>query len=137
MTSKSNLSQHIIDLHKTNKLIKCEECNLAVKQNRLKRHIKEKHENEFICNICKKKYSSNSVLKDHVINVHEETKQKCNKCEKFYKPETLRKHIRIFHDKAYTQSCKLCNQVLSSKGVLKKHLITIHRSEFKQKSISI
>ena len=82
LTNKYNLAQHVIDIHKINKMIKCEKYNLDIKENIFKRHMTQKHGKEHICTVCKKKYSSNRVLKDHILNIHEQTKQKCDKCEK-------------------------------------------------------
>ena len=135
LTNKGNLAQHVIDVHKLNKMMKCEKCNLEIKENKFKRHMKEKHEKESpICPICKKNYSTNSILNKHIQNVHEKTIQKCDKCGKSFKPDTLRKHIRIVHDKAYTQTCGLCNKLLTTKSELRKHLDRVHKSETKSEN---
>ena len=72
---------------------------------------------KYICEICKKAYSSKSNLKLHFSNVHEEGNRhhKCESCGKsFSQAVHLKGHIQI------VQGIKITNVILVAKHFLRK-----------------
>ena len=129
MSSKSKLEMHQ-NVHKEK--VMCEQCNIVVQQNRLRRHIQKKHNTNknlppprHECTICMKKLKSESSLKSH-IRYHELERMKpfnCSTCDsKFSTMHALSGH-RIIHTSEQPFKCPIagCSQSFNNSGTLFRH----------------
>ena len=85
------------------------------------------------CHLCDKSFARNQNLVYHVATVHEEKKPfKCDKCGNcFGTKQNMESHIKVMHEKIKIKKevpCPICNQILSRKDALAKHLRTMHKS---------
>lgn len=71
---------------------------------------------KFICHICGKIFKTNANLKEHENYCSGDLPYSCKICEKkFASTSKLNQHTKLFHEKNYTDFCKICN-----KGFIKK-----------------
>ena len=80
------------------------------------------------CHICNKNLSTNTVLKNHIQEVHEAMKPfYCDICgTKFAQKVNLETHIISVHENVKKHECKICNQNFKLVQHLKQHIKRIH-----------
>ena len=78
----------------------------------------------FDCELCFKKFSSNTHLKTHKSDVHDERRNhKCEQCDKSFKRAShLRGHTSRTHQKKKEFSCDICSKFFFKKEDLTRHL---------------
>ena len=82
---------------------------------------KKDHARAFTCNRCNGKYTSSTVLKRHLLAVHEGIKQQCSECAKdFSTLDSLKRHRKTSHD-GIKYECIKCENYFSSKTAMKRH----------------
>ena len=90
------------------------------------KNAKRKLNEDILCDICNKIYTTKVGLNYHVSSEHKKIKYPCNQCD--YQATTkgsLKKHIESVHEKIkYT--CNQCDYQATSKGHLKKHVKRRH-----------
>jgi KRAB domain-containing zinc finger protein len=89
------------------------------------------NQNEFACNICKKVFKNNSLLRQHERCVHSShsdgKKHTCKVCGKVFKNKRyLNQHENHVHS-GQTYTCEFCDIVCKSKIYLQGHIRRIHR----------
>ncbi|XP_058830509.1 zinc finger protein 93-like [Topomyia yanbarensis] len=128
-------------LTKEDNTLQCDTCHDSFESlQELKRHTLTDHRksvtgilnhvhldpSRFQCTVCQKSYKTKYILQTHRARVHGIEKSKrfrCDQCDAcFYKSSQLKDH-RETHVKL---ECHICQQVLSTKTALRKHLSRIH-----------
>ena len=89
-----------------------------------------KHQDDFQCQQCDKKFSFPSELKRHIDSVHKGIKNfQCDKCDaKYDRASSLKEHIKYIHmghARAKNQ-CDKCGKAFGTPGYLEKHTLTVH-----------
>ena len=130
-SNKTNRDEHISAAHKGVKY-ECSQCNDKFTFKRsMKRHIETVHEKikNYHCAHCDKAFSTSHAKKTHVKSVHEKIKDlQCDQCDKrFASTSILIGHKETHSDTQY--KCELCNDWLSSKSSLKRHMQLRHPKE--------
>ena len=85
--------------------------------------IKAKH---FLCEICKKPFSTNGNLKNHIQTIHHNKRPfKCSfpNCDKAYPNQNRLETHKRTHEGLKPFQCALCNKTFNEKGNLKTHLL--------------
>ena len=96
---KSDLKNHMLYLHTTDKPFKCYKCSFASKRKAdLEVHIKNVHHN-FACDECP--YS-------------------------FEKEQEFKRHLRVYHNRGKKYKCHLCFVIYISKSSLNNHMKSAH-----------
>ena len=105
-------------------------------------HTNRYNVSEQVCEVCEMRCSSKYNLSRHMIEKHDamqddglsdddrnqENPHKCSECNKSFKYQrNLKLHVFSVHDKKEHYTCKLCDEELSQKGHLKRHLEEQHR----------
>ena len=112
----------------------CKSCgkHFSTKQN-LNNHVLAIHRNEkpFQCTLCDKKFTQNISLKTHIRSIHFNQKPfECSLCHKTFKQNIgLQIHIKGVHNKETPFECYLCNKKFTQNANLKTHLKTIHNKD--------
>ena len=91
-----------------------------------------KKSKNFVCNICDKRFSENTLLEDHINAHHKNILIKCYLCKNVFRSEhILRKHIKFIHnkDQATTFDCSQC-----SYKTIYKTALTIHNDNSHSKN---
>ena len=121
-------------------------CNICGKvfDSRSARNLHSRRYNvpEQVCEICEMRFSSKYNLSRHMTEQHDamhtvglikddgnqEDPHKCHRCDKSFKYQrNLKLHIADVHDKKENIQCKLCNEEMNSKSLLKRHLEEQHK----------
>ena len=101
--------------------------------NRLKQHMKLKHENysvdtkkRFACEFCAYSTDHSGNFHTHQLKHSEVKTHKCDHCSKCFGYKShLQQHIRTIHGNQKF-SCEFCEKTFTSKGNLTKHVTTVH-----------
>ncbi|CAL4146860.1 unnamed protein product [Meganyctiphanes norvegica] len=136
------LQKHIIKIHPKNKTI-----DMHHVQKEIKHGGQETMAKKFICQICEKKFAKNPYLKAHIKNIHNTFIHECKICNKgFQVKASLEFHNKEFHgigkyiyngtndsspkqtyntnlEKLGLPECPKCKKIVSTKRLLKSHLI--------------
>ena len=118
--------------------IKCDYCDKTFKnnyygKNQLKKHTHNckaiLHRN-IPCHSCGKTFSTSTVLKAHILEIHERHKNfKCASCGiLFSRCQNLNSHIYAVHEDQKEQTCDSCDKMFSKVQNLKAHFLTIHHA---------
>ena len=110
---------------------KCEQCDFTnPKLNALVLHKKRVHEKlrDFICDDCKKPFTSSSNLQTHIKAVHLKIKDHiCQECdESFYNNQKLLRHIKTVHLNIRDHHCPHCDYSFSNNSQLQQHIKAVH-----------
>ena len=123
---------------------KCPTCSMTFLKNRgpggLRQHVRIIHEGlkENRCQYCGKLFTTLTILKKHVFKFHEYNEDhKCDSCGKcFMNSARLTKHVGVIHEgktleeiKKLSNTCDICQIVLSSSHRLKDHKFAKHGIE--------
>ena len=131
-STKSHLYKHIAAIHQGQK---SNDGALNLKKRKASGNLdgeKESNLRKIACSLCDKSFARNQNLVYHVATVHEEEKPfKCDKCGNcFGTKQNMQRHIDVVHTKIKINKevpCPICNQILSRKDALAKHLRTMHK----------
>ena len=99
---------------------------------------------EYICNVCKKKFNAERTLKRHVKSIHEkQTKEElqCKECDKkFTRHDNLERHLQEVHRistlninfirelKTNLFNCNYCDSSFGRKQTLNDHILSSHET---------
>ncbi|KAG5896298.1 hypothetical protein JTB14_008854 [Gonioctena quinquepunctata] len=92
--------------------------------NKLKNHVKLKHDKKFIaiCSICNIGFVKVSDYKSHMVTHSTDKKYSCLKCSKSYKTlSNLNFHMKV-HNKTMPLSCPICEKGFMRKEYLEAHI---------------
>nr|XP_015834138.1 PREDICTED: zinc finger protein OZF isoform X23 [Tribolium castaneum] len=123
-TLKSHEEKHAAE-YKTNKF-KCEFCDKTFLQEKyLRQHHVRIHIDggqKFVCDLCGKRVSSRTSLRDHLLMHSGQKPIKCKLCGKgFVLKTTLKSHMRTHTgDRPYV--CKECGKAFTQKAALNTHM---------------
>ncbi|XP_063883809.1 zinc finger protein 860-like isoform X2 [Scylla paramamosain] len=115
----------------------CKVCNKEfTKMSSLYIHMKIEHsKNPLSCSICDKRFHCESLLKKHIVKVHDnaavqQTITKCDKCDFSAKTQRALKIHQglVHHSKLGLFTCKKCKKTFSTKLTYKNHVAT-HRKK--------
>ena len=88
---------------------------------------------EHKCEYCNKFFSSNSVMKKHVMRMHTHRGIKnvtCETCGKaFFDLSQMNVHIKSVHKGIRSEPCMFCGKTFGVKEALKKHIRYIHEGK--------
>ncbi|XP_073820848.1 hamlet isoform X2 [Musca autumnalis] len=107
--------------------IRCEVCDKTFGDiDRLDEHLVVAHhfrKDEFLCELCSKRFCHRPVLLKHRALVHNEIrKYPCENCTKvFCDPSNLQRHIRTHHIGARSHACPECGKTFATSSGLKQH----------------
>ena len=116
---------------KDDEYVQCSFCDYKIPRRNLgnlKSHIKFYHDKiyDHVCDLCGYKAIKGSILKQHMLSVHENKKYPCETCGKvFTSPGAVIKHDQTFHNINYV-FCDLCDFSTVNKTRMKHHKNTKH-----------
>lgn len=139
---KRCMAKFTIELHMKSKhnmatnLRQCPHCEKYFTSRKYPRHM-DKHEKPYECAQCSKRFSSDTNLRRHISDIHEQLKQfLCSMCGKsFAQKSDLRIHISRMHLNDY-YSCSTCGKSYKSKYIVQQHEITHLPEEEQEKLIA-
>ena len=81
-----------------------------------------------VCSICKKHFSSDDILKRHVLTIHEKNQFfECTDCDfRTTRNDILKRHLKEVHLKIKNFTCDLCGLKFAQKMYLKRHIESVH-----------
>ena len=101
-SSKAILTAHIQSTHKGIRF-DCNMCdNTFASKTHLRTHVKVIHEEGIVaklkkCSKCSYSSTRKANFKRHILEVHENQKEKCNFCQKYFGRSDLNRHIKRMH----------------------------------------
>lgn len=106
----------------------CTKCDYVGKMEKnLLNHMARKHQRQFKCDVCDKKYGYKADLDRHKIEVHSKTANYyCNICDKYLKTKAYIDDHMSMHSDNYVYQCKTCDKSFSTKQVFGKHMKQKH-----------
>jgi len=118
--------------HEKNSCMKCPICfkdylgGPKAFRNHMKLHTNEKN---YSCELCDKRFVSQSRLTHHRTTVHDPPKFQCDFCSKLFRSKVnFERHLLIHNDeKPYT--CEFCDYQARNAGNLTSHVKVIHKFE--------
>ena len=134
---KETLNKHM-KTHDPEQRITCEQCGCYfLTKAHLKRHQlthemaegKSEDFKKFFCGVCEKKFSTDGLLKSHMITHKTERNFKCDKCTCTFKDKyALQRHGYVHNpserEKKATHLCEQCGKKFLSRSSLRYHLAT-------------
>lgn len=108
----------------------CDSCDSRfLSKHDLAKHMMSHSNKSFVCQICKKAFSRNNILKQHQEKQHAELmKYRCDQCDKrFMEIDELKQHFTVAHNKVRRFKCK-CGKQFAYKQGLERHEV-IHNKE--------
>ena len=112
----------------THESIPCSECGVVYNgKHALHAHMMRAHdEMELVCDICSKVLRNNALLIEHKNDKHKYKDQSCKIC--FKKVSKMRENMLSLHtdDKQKPFQCEQCEKGFSSKKYLKHHEFSVH-----------
>ncbi len=130
--TKGNMKSHMEIHENIRKTFPCNECPSFLRTKRiLAEHILQVHRKgrRIRCLLCQKEIVK-GALKAHIAAVHEKTdRAKCPKCNKEMSKSNIRVHMEIHEDeiKGKTYPCTECPAILSHKNTLISHISRVHK----------
>ena len=82
------------------------------------------------CGFCEQTFIEVNELKDHLMEIHGETKNKCMECKKdfnFNKPSALQSHLKLAHGSIQSKQCGYCELTFKKQKELKSHVFEKHK----------
>lgn len=106
------------------------DCEMVNPDNELMVECVEEHKeishktNEFVCEVCSKRYQYLNSLTRHTRTAHERLRHSCPLCSQDFTQKTsLVEHIRNIHiDRAKPYSCDLCGRTFNTIKMLNQHM---------------
>ena len=83
-----------------------------------------------VCGYCEQTCLDVNELKDHLMEIHGETKNKCKECKKdfnFSKPSALQSHLKLAHGSVQSKQCGYCELTFKKQRDLKSHVVEKHK----------
>ena len=132
---RKGLLQHIRFVHQKEKNFVCSICDKRFSwKNSLTTHVTDIHEQSgsFACNFCEKRYFKERDLKRHESKHSNEKPHQCDHCgESFKKARNLLEHLKSHLGlKTRDFQCVECGKQFGTKGVLERHVQSLHVNEF-------
>ena len=151
---KSELANHMKELHNTNLQFSCFKCHKRFgTKNDLQKHMATFHKIElvthkaFLCDACETSFDTEKALVKHLSLVHSFTNSfndlktqiskeeivphnnktfKCDACDEAFETDhELKKHLSSVHN--FTNKCNKCHKKLKNFTELKKHFEIVHK----------
>ena len=121
------------NIHEFRTEVKCELCDKKLSsQSALKQHVELTHERVdtmYFCDICNYQFRWKGHLKRHKLDIHV-TEVKCELCDKTFSSKKFKQHIKSRHEKVLIMHpCDICNYQSKQKGHLKRHKLARHYTE--------
>ena len=110
---------------KNNKNVKCDHCDLYLRSDKLKRHIRVYHQGirDYKCDHCDNDFLFYQPLKSHIFKVHDGKKIDCDLCEKsFLTSGQLKRHKNSNHEKPKVILCDQCSTTFREVRRLNSHI---------------
>ena len=142
---EKNLKSHVKLFHSDDEVLVCKVCSKFFYEKELfQKHYLVHLTKKFPCFQCKKKFSKQSLLRDHIVEVHKNkempkkkkssTEMSCGACNlKFENIEKLVNHVllghsekkpgkMLFRERMYKYRCKFCPLLFKTKESLDSHI---------------
>ncbi|XP_012269547.2 zinc finger protein 93-like [Athalia rosae] len=138
LTSRKALDQHVRRVHRDVKKFSCdtEGCEFhSTNKSDLERH-RQLHigERNIVCEHCGKTFTTVSILKDHVLYVHNMERQfVCEECGKAFKRNSLLNRHKMSHQQIRPFSCEQCGAAFKRSHHLTRHMESCHRITLEKK----
>ena len=126
-------------MHRNEKPFRCEICNKAYRYREgLRYHLKtHSNDNKYFCQQCDKGFSKPSLLREHLLEVHETSTATnkaypCTECKLcFSRPERLRRHQERDHGKSikWKFTCDYCLKGFAGRRSYETHIKRTKHSE--------
>ena len=103
-------------------------------RNFLEEHIAYEHKKvtPHRCDLCENTFRNATLLKRHILSIHEGLTHECQLCSKVYKTAAnLKHHIEFVHEgkEKPTVDCSLCGKTVATTSVLKRHIEAVHEKK--------
>jgi len=113
-----------------NKKYSCKLCDKKFGSRQARYRHEQKHKEAYVCNICKKVFTTKDFLLEHIIYVHKKESDKyikCDVCGKTMQARLLKRHMREIHDgkkRIIKKSlvCSICKKTFSLLSELEDHI---------------
>ncbi|XP_046621258.1 zinc finger protein 93-like isoform X1 [Neodiprion virginianus] len=138
LTSRKALDQHIRRVHRDEKKYSCDTqgCEFhSTNKSDLERH-RQLHieERNIVCEHCGKTFTTISILKDHVLYVHNMERQfVCEECGKAFKRNSLLNRHKMSHQQIRPFTCEQCGAAFKRSHHLTRHMESCHRITLEKK----
>jgi len=133
----NGIREHFMDKHATDdlKTFSCQFCGKMFGTNALRnKHEDLFHKQRFECTHCDRKFSSNTILTNHLRTHTGEKPFVCETCgNEFFNKGSLYTHIKNGHTKRY--KCEECGEQFSMKGPYKEHMLQHPNSKESEENI--
>ena len=107
----------------------CEICGKLVLRRSMRLHLST-HTKPFMCELCEKPFSVQTLLQTHKIRVHQDesvAKYKCHHCGMLFINLTqCQCHVNAIHNKDYSNKCGTCGKAFPSDKLLQVHVKVVH-----------
>ncbi|XP_068223344.1 uncharacterized protein [Palaemon carinicauda] len=127
-SSQRQLQNHL-DLHQSEKIHKCNQCDHAchtasgMRMHKLKIHSNDQKKEVYQCTVCKYNFKKHSGLKRHMQRKHSAAQLKCDLCPKMYScNEDLLQHKKMHGSELFT--CNHCEKTFTSSWNLQRHKVS-------------
>ncbi|XP_066986077.1 zinc finger protein 235-like isoform X2 [Macrobrachium rosenbergii] len=127
-SSQRQLRNHL-DLHRCEKIHKCNQCDHAchtasgLRMHKLKNHSNDQKKEEYQCTVCNYCFKKPSGLKRHMQRKHSVPQLKCDLCPKMYScNEDLLQHRKSHSSEPFR--CNHCEKSFTSSWNLQRHKVT-------------
>lgn len=138
LTSRKALDQHVRRVHRDEKKFSCDTqgCEFhSTNKSDLERH-RQLHieERNVVCEHCGKTFTTISILKDHVLYVHNMERQfVCEECGKAFKRNSLLNRHKMSHQQIRPFTCEQCGAAFKRSHHLTRHMESCHRITLEKK----
>ena len=116
--------------------VQCDKCSYSSKsRGNLINHKRLVHENykPKKCGNCGKRFSTKSLLEEHIQRFHSPEGILCNDCGKIFASQKLLKRHELWHHSPEAAGgptpCHICGKISIHKFALHKHILRVHRKE--------
>lgn len=113
----------------------CKQCYRAfASDGELATHVHEAHTLPFMCTVCRERFETQEIRKEHIASAHDGKTAQCGQCEKlFYSKASVDRHVQRVHvnpkvlKRPKASQCAHCTEAFGDKYNRIRHYATVHK----------